>query len=305
MVSKPVWIGIVIGVFFVGIGVSYAIFQASNQPNFMAMTPQQMQQMIQDPQMRQQMMEQMNSMMNDPQQRQQMMTMMMQNQEFMQDIMNNTQMMDMMNNMMGSGGMMGSGMMDEGILKTPADDKIETTENQFSYDNEIIFKIRQAQELSTNPKVLQALISSNEEFKEIDNVQVLIDELDANWVSTEPEELTPFMVELINNDISDLLREKIRFYDEEPGDLRSVEIILTNAYGANIAITGKTSDYRQDDETWWQEAKQIGLYLAPIDYDASADVYSADIALGIYDDAKFVGVLKIVVDIETIISMGS
>jgi len=236
LVSKPVWIGIVIGVFFVGIGVSYAIFQANNQ--------------------------------------------------------------------------------DEGILKTPAgdkiseqtkikNDKIETTENQFSYDNEILFKIRQAQELSTNPKVLQALISSNEEFKEIDNVQVLIDELDANWVSTEPEELTPFMVELINNDISDLLREKIRFYDEEPGDLRSVEIILTNAYGANIAITGKTSDYRQDDETWWQEAKQIGLYLAPIDYDASADVYSADIALGIYDDVKFVGVLKIVVDIETIISMGS
>jgi len=31
MVSQPIWIGITIAVFFVGIGVSYAIFQANNQ----------------------------------------------------------------------------------------------------------------------------------------------------------------------------------------------------------------------------------------------------------------------------------
>ena len=136
MVSQPVWIGITIGVFFVGIGVSYAIFASTfdpmtmkfrNQDMFdqmmsqnpkmtqqwmdssMMQSPQQMQQMMQDPQFRQQMMDQMNTMMNDPEQRQQMMNMMMQNQEFMQDMMKNNQMMDMMSGMLGSG--MGPGMM--------------------------------------------------------------------------------------------------------------------------------------------------------------------------------------------------
>jgi len=139
MVNQYVWVGIVIGVFFVGIGVSFAIVANTYDPNTMKFRnqiifdqmmsqnpkmsaqwmgsmmqdPQQRQEMMQNPEFRQQMMDQMNTMMNDPQQRQQMMNMMMQNQEFMQDMMQNSQMMNMMNNTMGSGGMMmGSGMMD-------------------------------------------------------------------------------------------------------------------------------------------------------------------------------------------------
>lgn len=109
MVNQPVWIGIVIGVFFVGIGISYAIFEANNPSKFMALTPQQMiqmmndpqtqqmmNQMMQNPQFQQQMMEQMNIMMNDPELRQQMMTMMMQNPQMMQAMMGNQQMMGMM-----------------------------------------------------------------------------------------------------------------------------------------------------------------------------------------------------------------
>ena len=46
MVNQNLWIGIVVGVFIVGIGVSYAVFQANNLSNFMVTTPQQMQQMM-------------------------------------------------------------------------------------------------------------------------------------------------------------------------------------------------------------------------------------------------------------------
>jgi len=35
MVNQTIWIGIVVGVFFVGIGVSYAIFSSSYDPNTM------------------------------------------------------------------------------------------------------------------------------------------------------------------------------------------------------------------------------------------------------------------------------
>ena len=35
MVSQPIWIGITIAVFFVGIGTSYAIFSSTDDPNTM------------------------------------------------------------------------------------------------------------------------------------------------------------------------------------------------------------------------------------------------------------------------------
>ena len=126
MVSNAILIGITVGVFFAGIGVSYAIFPSTDDPNTMKfanqelcdqmmsnnpkMTSQWMESMMQDPQFNQQMMEQMNDMMNDPKLRQQMITMMEENQDFMQDMVQNNQMMDMMKNMMGSGMMSGSTM---------------------------------------------------------------------------------------------------------------------------------------------------------------------------------------------------
>lgn len=84
MVKQTILIGIAIGVFFAGLGIGYAVFYSS-QPNYANMTPQQMQQM-----------------MNDPQHMNQMMEMMMENPQFgnwmMGPMMGNP---NMMNNMMG------------------------------------------------------------------------------------------------------------------------------------------------------------------------------------------------------------
>ncbi len=115
MVKQSVWIGIAIGVFFAGLGIGYGVFQSA-QTNFMPMTTQQMQQMMNNPeamnnwmntmmqnsQFSQWMMEpmrnnppmmpnMMNPWMNDPQLQQQMYDMMLQNQQFMQGMMNNQQ----------------------------------------------------------------------------------------------------------------------------------------------------------------------------------------------------------------------
>ena len=125
MVSQPIWIAIVIGVFFIGIGASYAHFANTYDPMSMKFHNQQMfdQMMSQNPMMSQQwmgsgmmnqqqmmddpqMMNQWMNMMDDPQMQQQMMGMMMNNPQMMQSMMNNQ---DMMNSMMG-GQMMRSGM---------------------------------------------------------------------------------------------------------------------------------------------------------------------------------------------------
>ncbi|HEY4681326.1 MAG TPA: hypothetical protein VIH04_08710 [Nitrosarchaeum sp.] len=148
MISQYVWIVIIVGVFFAGIGIGYAALQ-SNTTVPMMMTPQQMQQMMNNPkqmtQWHQTMMDNpqamnnwmnammqnpnmmnqwmgtmmndpnmmnnmMAPMMNDPQFSQQMYGMMFQNQQFMQNMMNNTQFQNqwMMNPSMMRGNMMGS-----------------------------------------------------------------------------------------------------------------------------------------------------------------------------------------------------
>ena len=116
MVSQAILIGIAVGVFFAGLGVGYAAFHSYNQPNFAMMTPQQMQQMMNNPQMMTQwhqtmmnnpqaMNSWMNTMMQNPQAMQSMMNQMMQNPQFgqwmMGPMMQNPQMMNQwMGNMM-------------------------------------------------------------------------------------------------------------------------------------------------------------------------------------------------------------
>ena len=151
MVSQGILIGIAVGVFFAGIGIGYAALQSTTPATPMMMNPQQMQQMMNDPQ---QMNQWMNTMMNDPQTMQQMHDMMMSNpqhmnqmmgsmmttmmndpemqQQMMNHMMNHQGMMDymmtnqdMMNMMMG-GHMMGSGMMHQGMMSSQSSQTIPT-----------------------------------------------------------------------------------------------------------------------------------------------------------------------------------
>ncbi len=136
MTSQYVWIGIAVGVFFAGLGIGYAVFSANQPANFMHMSPQQMQQMMNNPQMmtqwHQTMMNNpqamntwMNTMMSDPQAMQQMHDMMVSNPQHMQSMMGpmmNTMMGDpamqqqMMNMMMGNQGMMGAMMQNQPMM---------------------------------------------------------------------------------------------------------------------------------------------------------------------------------------------
>lgn len=175
MLSQPIWIAIVIGVFFVGIGASYAHFANTYDPMSMKFQNQELfdqmmsnnpkmsqqwmgsdmmnpQQMMNDPQLMQQMHDMMmndpqhmnqmmgpmmDTMMNDPQMQQQMMTHMMGNQGMMTSMMNNQEMMNMMmgsgmmmdENMMMGNHMMGSGMMNQDILSSQSSQTIPANED--------------------------------------------------------------------------------------------------------------------------------------------------------------------------------
>ncbi len=171
-------------------------------------------------------------------------------------------------------------------------------------DRDIYGRIEEFQVYSADLILQETLIKSNQEFENLSNVQDYINETDLNWTSAPKETITPFMQELINNTLSEELSEKIEFYEEKYGYPVFGEIFVTNKYGANAALTGKTSDYRQDDESWWLNAENDSLYVEDVEYDRSAAVYSTDICLRIDDkEGNFLGVMKVVLNIEEIINI--
>jgi len=150
----------------------------------------------------------------------------------------------------------------------------------------------------------ETIAKSNQEFGKLDNIQSYINEKDRGWTSVPKEEITPFMRDLINNKLSKALRKRMQFYEEKYGFRAFAEIFVTNKYGANAGQTGKTSDYYQADEEWWQRARKDGLYVADVEYDRSAGVYSTDVGIRIDDeDGNFIGVMKVVLNIEEVITV--
>ncbi len=171
-------------------------------------------------------------------------------------------------------------------------------------DRHIYGKIETIQVCTQDLILQRALLKSNREFDNLQNAQAYIDNRDQEWVSTPKKEITPFMQELMNNRLANELIEKIEFYKDKYGYSVFAEIFATNKYGANVAQTGRTSDYRQDDELWWKNGKRDTLFVADVNYDESADVYSLDISVRINDEnGDFAGVLKAVMNITEIVSV--
>lgn len=145
---------------------------------------------------------------------------------------------------------------------------------------------------------------SNTEFASMSNPDQYIDKTDAEWTAAKRQEITPFMKALIDNQYSSQLREistsENKLYNGEVYG----EIFITNAYGANIAETGKTTDYKQSDEAWWQEAKKNGAYIGGIELDNSSGNISFAVAKRMDDvNGNFLGVTKAVVNIQQIINI--
>ena len=171
-------------------------------------------------------------------------------------------------------------------------------------DREIYHTIEEFQIYSKDLILQKAVAKSNQEFEKLENVQDYIDKKDREWVSAQKGTTIPLIQELMNNELSEELREKPEFFQKNYGYKVLGEVFVTNSYGANVGLTRKTSDYKQDDEEWWQNAKKDGLYVSDVEYDESAGVYSTDIAIRIDDEkGSFAGVIKVVSNIQETINI--
>jgi hypothetical protein len=167
-------------------------------------------------------------------------------------------------------------------------------------------KIEKLSKLGDLPQIQQTLAESNTIFSKTGNPEEVIRQIDERWQSSDPDVPDSISFNLMHNPSSDILHSVMDMDRKSESKFKIAEIFVTNAYGANVAQSGKTSDFRQDDEMWWQKAKQNGLFLSEGGFDESAGVYASDIAIKILDeDGHFIGVLKAVIDIESILDDSS
>ena len=159
-------------------------------------------------------------------------------------------------------------------------------------------KLQEALELIKDSEIQKTLKDSNEKFGTLDDPYALIDERNDEWILADEDEVSPFMGTIMGNKASELLRKVMNEDKMKPTDFVYEEIILTNSYGANVAQTGKTTDYKQWDEQWWILAKNSGVNFES-GFDESAGVQSLDMSVRISDEnGRFLGVMKFVINTE-------
>ena len=170
-------------------------------------------------------------------------------------------------------------------------------------DKDIYTHIENMQEYSLDLIMQDALKRSNQEFAQLEDVAALIESRDAEWVTARPTQVTSLMKALSDNELAKELREKQRYYRKKYGFGSFGEFLVTNKYGALVAQTGVASDYQQNDESWWQTAKQKGLSVEDVEYDESADMYSLAISVRVENEqGEFSGVIKEMLNIKEVLS---
>ena len=187
------------------------------------------------------------------------------------------------------------------VIQVPQNNDV--VENLHILQTELNEKIRDSRILANNIQIQNILVESNETFSEIENVESIILQLDERWQDSDPNEPDSLAYNLIHNESGEIIRQFIQEDIDSESKFKYAEIFVTNAYGANVAQSGKTSDFRQDDEEWWQESKKHGIFLSEGGFDESSGVYSSDIAIQVLDkEGRFIGILKAVISVDPITS---
>lgn len=175
--------------------------------------------------------------------------------------------------------------------------KLLTTRNEgFAFkmmqdlDEYIDKRIEDFRQLTKLSIIQESLIKSNQEFLHRQQVQKIMKEQDP-LTNIENQ---PFISPTINTELISELTDVINFYKSEYDYDVVSELYITNIYGANVAIDSETSDYRHDNEKWWQESKSKGIYIGETGYDEKSRNYITIIGLRIDDEnGEFLGILRV------------
>ena len=183
--------------------------------------------------------------------------------------------------------------------------KLLTTRNEgFAFsimqdlDEYIDKRIEDFKQLTKMPIIQESLKTSNREFFHIQQVQKIMKDQDP-LTNIENQ---PFISPSVNTKLIAELTDIIDFYKSEYDYDVVSELYITNIYGVNVALDSKTSDYRHDNEKWWQESKSKGFYIGDIEYDEKSKNYIITIGLRVdAENGEFIGVLRVSLTLNDLI----
>ena len=124
-------------------------------------------------------------------------------------------------------------------------------------------------------------------------IQTQIDQLDIQWREADAANNNgdPLVQSVLSNDLANELLEFQKSFPEH------VEVFVTDKYGASVASTGRTSDYNQADEDWWQAAYNNGrgaVYIGQPEFDESSTTFAVNIGVPVKNETTgdVIGILR-------------
>jgi len=171
-----------------------------------------------------------------------------------------------------------------------------------SMDKMIYMRGHEVRTIMEDYLVVSEVNASNAVYDAMEDPQDYIDQVEEEWVSAPLDVVPESMQEILENNISILLRSRlIEHYVSAHGMEIFGEVILTNKYGALVAATGRTTDFRQSDEAWWSLAQGGEFLITDVTHDLSSDVYGVLACMPILNsDGEAIGVAKAVINILTV-----
>jgi len=179
----------------------------------------------------------------------------------------------------------------------------EIARKESEYMRRVIEKeIDEVHSLAISPFIRKYIEDANLKYNSKGNEDIIreINSIENVWPRL--KENSPILRGIINNEIAEYIKE----YRKREGE-EYAEIFITDAKGAVIAATNKTSDYFQADEKWWEEAYNNGkgsVYLSDVEYDESAKVFALNFCIPIMDKSnkRVIGIIKVIADIKHLFS---
>jgi PAS domain S-box-containing protein len=160
-------------------------------------------------------------------------------------------------------------------------------------DREIRENLERLDARSKGDRLQTTVLESNEAFKKMPDPEAEIDRREREWMIVPEEEITPFMRQILDLPLSHSFREEQTLYRRRQGYPLFGELFVTNRFGAVAGTSNKTTDYRQNDETWWKEAWKKGFFVDAPEMDPSSKTFVIPMAVRVENDRREpIGVFK-------------
>lgn len=131
--------------------------------------------------------------------------------------------------------------------------------------------------------------------------QAQIDAMDAAWMAEVGGTNRPTIDPVMNNPVSDLLREIVAASNGVIGD-----IFVMDHVGLNVGASHVTSDYWQGDEAKHQETHGVGpgaYHVSDVEFDESTQLYVVQVSMSIIDpaDGALIGAITASIDADSLV----